>query len=81
MVWAWVRTLLDGLGSGKTQQLRPAKTSNFLSLKKTMITIMREKDDHDHRHDLAGRPSRLAEPLLNAKIQMKDICDALSEGL
>ncbi len=53
--WFWHKTY-----SSWDQQ----KTLNFLSLKRTMITIMREKkDDHDHDHDHGGTdPSRYWAP-------------------
>ncbi len=63
-----------GLGSGtKNTAVEIAKTINFLSLKRTMITIMRRESD------MITITTLTFGWLSVTKIQMKNICDALSE--
>ena len=73
----WVKDVLDGLGfDAKLVAVETSKGVNLLSL---------EDDDHDHEEghdhnhgDSTTDPHVWLSPL-NAKIQMKNICDALSE--
>lgn len=66
----WVKDVLDGLGSDtKLVSVETSKGVNLLSLE--------EDDDHDHDH--GGTDPHVWLSPLNAKIQMKNICDALSE--
>lgn len=66
----WVKDVLDGLGSDtKLVSVETSKGVSLLSLE--------EDDDHDHDH--GGTDPHVWLSPLNAKIQMKNICDALSE--
>ncbi len=78
LVWALGQDVLDGPGSGtKLTAVETSKDVSFLSLK-TMITIMR-RNDHDHDHDHGGTDPHVWLEPSEYKIQMKNICDALSE--
>ncbi len=77
----WVKDVLDGLGSGtKLTAVETSKDVKLLELEEDDDHDHEEKkDDHDHDHDHGGTDPHVWLSPLNAKIQMKNICDALSE--
>ena len=79
----WVKDVLDGLGSGtKLTAVETSKDVKLLELEEDDDHDHEEKKDdhdHDHDHDHGGTDPHVWLSPLNAKIQMKNICDALSE--
>ena len=75
----WVKDVLDGLGSGtKLTAVETSKDVKLLELEEDDDHDHEEKkDDHDHDHDHGGTDPHVWLSPLNAKIQMKNIKDAL----
>ena len=81
----WVKDVLDGLGSGtKLVAVETSKDVKLLELEEEDDhdhdhEEKKDDHDHDHDHDHGGTDPHVWLSPLNAKIQMKNICDALSE--
>ena len=75
----WVKDVLDGLGScTKLTAVETSKDVKLLELEEDDDHDHEEKkDDHDHDHDHGGTDPHVWLSPLNAKIQMKNIKDAL----
>ncbi len=75
----WVKDVLDGLGSGtKLVAVETSKDVKLLELEEDHDHDHEEKKDN-HDHDHGGTDPHVWLSPLNVKIQMKNICDALSE--